>query len=238
MHHPSYWAIVPAAGAGRRMGSEVPKQYLPLLGRPVIQHTLEKLAAVEEVCGIVIALAPDDAYWSNLNLSLEKPLIVVEGGQERVHSVNNAVEYFYQQEMKVPDWFLVHDAARPCVRPEEIRELINLLREHPCGGILAARVRDTMKRSNADSEIQETVARENLWHALTPQLFRSQVLREALMASLDQPEKITDEASAVEALGYVPGLIEARMDNIKITRPEDLALAEFFLNQEAVRDAI
>lgn len=220
------------------MGAAIPKQYLSLRGQPVIRHTLEKLAGMDEISGIVVALAADDSWWAELEIKAGKPLVVVDGGEERVHSVYNAVTHFCQQGLEVPDWFLVHDAARPCVRPADIRKLISTLQTHPCGGILAAKVRDTMKRSNNEAEIKATVDRENLWHALTPQLFRSDVLREALTAALEYPEKVTDEASAVELLGYMPEMIEGRMDNIKITQPEDLCLAEFFLRQEELENAL
>lgn len=237
MSKETYWAVVPAAGVGKRMGASIPKQYLSLCGEAVIAHTLRKLAAIDEIEGIVLSLASDDGWWPELDLDLAKPLVVVEGGEERVHSVYNAVSYFERNETAIPNWFLVHDAARPCVRLDDIRKLIDTVQAHPCGGILAARVRDTMKRSSGNGGITETVNRSNLWHALTPQLFRSEILREALKAAMDYPKAITDEASAVETLGLSPQLVEGHMDNIKITQPEDLRLAEFFLQQEGSDNA-
>ena len=226
-----YWAIVPAAGAGRRMGSDIPKQYLPLAGKTVLEHTLNKLAAIPGIEGIVLALGRDDPWWAKLKLDPGVPLRVVEGGQERVHSVFNAVAEIFP-ELTDNDWLLVHDAARPCVRVDDMLRLIDAVASHPCGGILAAPVRDTMKRAAADGSIAETVDRSMLWHALTPQLFRAGLLHEALMAGLAYPERITDEASALESLGHSPLLVEAPSDNLKITRPEDLPLAEFYLRQE------
>ncbi len=213
------------------MGSEIPKQYLPLAGQTVIEHTLHKLAAVPGLSGIVVSLGRDDAWWAELDIDVGVPLRVVEGGRERVHSVFNAVEDIMPQ-LGDDDWLLVHDAARPCVHVEDILRLMETVLAHPCGGILAAPVRDTMKRAAADGNIEATIDRSTLWHALTPQLFRAGLLHQALAAGLANPEKITDEASALELLGYAPRLVAAPMDNLKITRPEDLPLAEFYLQRE------
>ncbi len=213
------------------MGSEIPKQYLPLAGKTVIEHALDKLAAVPGLDGIVVALSRDDPWWPELNIDVGVPLRVVEGGRERVHSVFNAVDDIMRQ-LGDDDWLLVHDAARPCVHVEDIVRLMETVAAHPCGGILAAPVRDTMKRAAADGNIEATIDRSTLWHALTPQLFRAGLLHQALAAGLAHPEKITDEASALELLGYAPCLVAAPMDNLKITRPEDLPLAEFYLQRE------
>ncbi len=225
------WAIVPAAGAGRRMGADIPKQYLPLAGRTVIEHTLRKLAAVPGLAGIVVAISEGDAWWPTLDLDLGMPLRTVAGGQERVHSVFNAVTSLLPA-LDADDWLLVHDAARPCVHVDDIVTLMRAVQDHPCGGILAAPVRDTMKLAGEGREIERTVDRSRLWHALTPQLFRAGLLHEALEKGLAHPERITDEASAVEQLGFSPLLVEGPMDNLKITRPEDLPLAEFYLQRE------
>lgn len=229
------WAIVPAAGAGRRMGADIPKQYLPLAGRTVLEHTLSKLAAIPGISGIVLALGRDDEWWPTLDFRCDVPLRVVEGGDERVHSVFNAVDAIISG-LSDDDWLLVHDAARPCVHIADIERLMRDVRSHACGGILAAPVRDTMKRSGAGNEVAETVDRSTLWHALTPQLFRAGLLHQALTAGMAHPERVTDEASAVELMGYSPLLVEAPMDNIKITRPEDLPLAEFYLQREFAQD--
>ena len=222
-------AIVPAAGAGRRMNADRPKQYLPLLDETVIEHSLRQLAAVPEVERIVVALDPDDNYWADLPLSLSKPLQTVAGGLERVHSVYNAAAAVID-ELDDDDWLLVHDAARPCVRVGEIQQLLVKLQDHPCGGLLAMKVVDTMKQQTEAGEVQQTVNRELLWHALTPQVFRAKTLFRALREGIDNNRPITDESSAVEALGMAPLLVEGSRDNLKITRPEDLALAEFYLS--------
>ncbi len=225
------WAIIPAAGAGRRMGADIPKQYLPLAGLTVLEHTLRKIAATPRVEGIMLSLSAADEWWPTLDVTLDVPLRVVAGGAERVHSVFNAVAAI-TPELNDADWLLVHDAARPCVHVADIERLIETVRDHECGGILAAPARDTMKLAGDAGEIAETVDRSRLWHALTPQLFRAGLLHEALEAGLTHPERITDEASALELLGYSPLLVEGPMDNLKITRPEDLPLAEFYLQRE------
>jgi len=231
MSKPRFWAIIPAAGVGRRMKTDVPKQYLDLLGRPVILHTLERLAAVPMINGIVVVIGQDDAYWPELNIQLDKPVYVVTGGEQRVHSVFNGVESI-ASELNHNDWILVHDAARPCVRNADITTLMDTVGEHACGGILATPVRDTMKLANENQSIATTLDRSALWHALTPQMFRASLLFDALRAGLEYPDKITDEASALELLGHTPLLVEGGAENIKITRPEDLALAEFILTNE------
>ena len=225
------WAIVPAAGAGKRMGADRPKQYLPLAGQTVIQHTLAKLDSVPEVSGIVVALDVDDAYWPGLDISLNKPLSIVNGGNERVHSVLNAVNSVIDG-LDNDDWLLVHDAARPCVQVDDIRTLLQEIREHPCGGLLAAPVSDTIKKANETQGVASTVDRSRLWHALTPQCFRAPLLHQALELGIKNPAAITDESSAIEAMDFTPLLVEGRTDNLKITRPEDLALAEFYLQRE------
>ena len=229
-----YWAVIPAAGVGKRMGADRPKQYLELLGRTVIEHTVARFATYPAISGIVVALGNDDGYWGEIEWALEKPLYRAEGGAERCHSVLNALDLLVG--FAAPDdWVLVHDAARPCLRAGDIDHLLAALRDDPVGGILATPVRDTMKRADSAGRIHCTEDREGLWHALTPQMFRLGVLRAALEQALADHAVITDEASALEHVGQAPKLVEGRGDNIKITRPEDLALAEFFLRQEAAQ---
>ncbi len=227
---PNYWAIVPAAGSGSRMGSRRPKQYLHLHDKSILQHTLERLC-LPQIAGIVVCLAEDDAYWETL--TLPKPIIRVNGGAERCHSVLNGLQAL-RQRAQPDDWVLVHDAARPCVRQADIEKLMTELAYHPVGGLLAVPVRDTMKRaaSNAHQiEIGETINREGLWHALTPQMFRLETLYHALQSVLNKGELVTDDAQAIERFGLHPVLIEGHPDNIKITHPQDLSLAELYLRQ-------
>ncbi len=220
---PNYWALVPAAGIGSRMGSQRPKQYLHLRNKPILQHTLERLN-LPTIAGIVVCVAEDDPYWETLTLPM--PVMRVNGGAERCHSVLNGLQAL-QQQAQPDDWVLVHDAARPCVRQADIEKLMTELAHHPVGGLLAVPVRDTMKRVDANSV--ETVNREGLWHALTPQMFRLEALSNALQNLLSRGEHVTDDAQAMEKMGQCPVLIEGHADNIKITHPQDLSLAELYL---------
>ncbi|MDH5446780.1 MAG: 2-C-methyl-D-erythritol 4-phosphate cytidylyltransferase [Gammaproteobacteria bacterium] len=228
----TYWAIVPAAGIGKRMGSDIPKQYLKLHGKTIIEHTLQRLSQIELIEGIVVAIAKDDPWWPELNLDLTKPLNVVHGGTERCHTVQNGL-YALKGKCTSDDWVLVHDAARPCVRIDDINMMIQSLNRHESGGLLGMPVRDTMKRTNQKNQVQKTVDRDNLWHALTPQMFRYGLLNQALEQALNDQFLVTDEASAMEHAGFSPLMLEGHGDNIKITRPEDLALADFYLQYQS-----
>ena len=224
------WGIIPAAGVGRRMGTDTPKQYLTLNNKTIIEHTMEVFNKHESVSEIVVVISKEDEYWPSLNIKLSKPLHIANGGNERCDSVLSAL-MFIENKAADDDWVLVHDAARPCLRSDDLTLLLNTLDEHEVGGILALPVKDTMKRSDQNNVIKKTVDRENLWHALTPQMFRFSMLKNALESALNKNEVITDEASAIELAGYQPALVEGHGDNIKITRPEDLELALFFLEQ-------
>lgn len=227
-----YWTIVPAAGRGQRMGSDIPKQYLRLHDTPVLVHTLRRLAQLDQLVGMVVVIASDDAHWSALGkLELPVPLHTVTGGAERCHSVLNALNWL-QTHAADSDWVLVHDAARPCVRVSDIQKLISAVQDTAAGGLLAFPVRDTMKRATADNRIAQTVDRSGLWHALTPQMFRLGTLRSALQAALQRGIQVTDEAMAIELTGVQPLLVEAGSDNIKITRRDDLELAAFYLQKQ------
>jgi len=226
------WVIIPAAGVGRRMGTDTPKQYLLLNEKTVIEHTLAVFDSHDYISEIVVAVSKEDEYWPSLNLNFLKPLHKVSGGKERCDSVLNGLK-FLEDKAGADDWVLVHDAARPCLRKEDLTLLLEELQEQEVGGILAVPVRDTMKRSVENTNIiKETVDLESLWHALTPQMFRFGLLKNALESALNNNEVITDEASAIELAGYQPVLVEGHADNLKITRPEDLALAAFFLRQQ------
>ncbi|MEZ8647389.1 2-C-methyl-D-erythritol 4-phosphate cytidylyltransferase [Vibrio splendidus] len=221
-------AVVPAAGVGSRMKADRPKQYLQIHGKTILEHTVEKLLSHPQVSKIVVAVSDDDPYYPELPLNLNLQVIRVSGGTERADSVLSALDYIAQQQLS--DWVMVHDAARPCIQLSDIDKLISGAMTHDVGAILAAPVRDTMKRG-AQGQIEHTVDRVDLWHALTPQMFRSKPLRKVLSEALQQGVSITDEASAFEWKGLSPALIAGRSDNFKITQPEDLALAEFYLSQ-------
>ena len=232
-----YWAIVPAAGAGRRMGSAIPKQYLPLAGQPVIAHTLDTLLRHPRLAGVVVAISAGDEWWPEVAAGrvADKPLLVVTGGAERGHSVLNGLEALREQ-AHPEDWVLVHDAARPCLSGADLDRLLMELADDPVGGLLAVPVQDTLKQADATGRVAATVDRSQLWRALTPQMFRLGLLRDALRDALARGLHVTDEAAAMEAAGFAPRLIEGRADNLKITRPEDLALAEFYLTRGQSRN--
>jgi len=224
------WAVIPAAGVGKRMEADRPKQYLELLGRSVIEHTLNRFLIRSDITGVFIALGVDDPWWSRLPVADHPRITRVAGGRERCHSVLNALEALLAGPGRADDRVLVHDAARPCLRSEDLDRLIDESATSENGGILAVPVRDTMKRSTDENTVVDTLDRSHLWHALTPQMFRlgrlHQVLDEALAAGA-----VADEASAMEHAGYQPRLVRGHADNLKITLPEDLALARFYLEQ-------
>jgi 2-C-methyl-D-erythritol 4-phosphate cytidylyltransferase len=222
------WVIVPAAGTGARFGAGLPKQYRVLAEKPLIEQTLARLLAHPAIDGALVALASDDTHWPTLALRLEKPLLTCVGGENRADSVLAALR-------ALPDTVdddalvLVHDAARPCVRHADLDRLIHAARNDGVGALLAAPVRDTLKRGDVHARVVATVPREQLWRAQTPQVFRRGALMRALeLARLDKAA-ITDESSAMERLGLHPVLVEGNEDNIKVTVAADLALAECIL---------
>lgn len=230
----SIWVVIPAAGIGKRMQADRPKQYLPLLNKTVIEHTLSCFSQHKAIAGIVISLHANDPYWNKLKINLPIPYFIAKGGKERSDSVLNALQMM-QNELKVNanSWVMVHDAARPCLLQTDLNKLISsCLNKNIIGGILAKKASDTIKRSNADQSILRTERRDNLWHALTPQMFRLKQLSNALELAIEQNIIITDDASALEHSGESPLLIEAVGSNIKITHPDDLALAEFLLKDK------
>ncbi|WP_027330784.1 2-C-methyl-D-erythritol 4-phosphate cytidylyltransferase [Marinimicrobium agarilyticum] len=229
-----YWVIVPAAGIGTRMRSDLPKQYLQLQGKTLLEHTVERLLAIPDLAGLVLALSPSDPYWERLPLAGDPRVAVVDGGSERSRSVLNALNYLTLQ-ADASDWVMVHDAARPCITPSSIAGLCRHTANHPVGGILGVPVGDTLKRVGPRNVILDTCDRRGLWQAQTPQLFRYQLLHQCLARALAHGEAITDEASALELAGYQPLIVEGRSDNIKVTRPEDLALAEAILQRQEQR---
>ncbi len=223
------WAIVPAAGAGKRMGSALPKQYLQLGDRTVLEQTLDTLLDCPRLSGLVLALSPDDEHWSAIAPRyVTAPLQRVDGGVERCHSVLNSLDLLAAQ-TDASDWVLVHDAARPCVRIEDIDRLITTLESGDEGGLLGVPVADTMKRVDDRHAVTATVERDGLWHAYTPQMFRLGALRTALREAIEAGNTVTDEANAMELAGFSPRMVQGSRDNIKITLPADLALAAFYL---------
>lgn len=225
----AYYALVPAAGGGSRMGGDRPKQYLPLLGKPLIRHAVDTLCGMAAISRVVVVLAPDDAEWDRHDWSaLADRLQVLRcGGASRAASVTNGLRALVAT-AAADDWVLVHDAARPCLTAAQVQRLIDEVGDDRAGGILAVPVADTLKRAGGPAEaprIEATAPREGLWQAQTPQMFRLGLLLDAL----EFAPAVTDEASAVEALGLKPRLVAADATNLKVTYPRDLKLAEWIL---------
>ncbi len=221
-----FYALVPAAGSGSRMGGELPKQYLELAGHPMLYHALTTLSACARITTVFVVLAPDDQHfkrydWSHCGNKLE-PLYC--GGNTRAESVANGL---LVSELEPDDWVLVHDAARPCLTQAHLDKLISELQDDAVGGILAVPVADTLKRADAMQRIECTESREKLWQAQTPQMFRAGLLAQGLQ----QCRNVTDEASAIEALGLHPKLVAGDSTNFKVTYPQDIRLAELLLKE-------
>ena len=223
---PRHFAIVPAAGSGSRFGAGRPKQYLDLLGRPLIHHTLAALLASPAIDRVWVVLAPDDAEWGRHDWSELGPRLETLrcGGETRADSVRNGLQAAALVAAE-DDWVLVHDAARPCLSLAMIDALFTELADDPVGGILAVPVADTLKRADAAQRVAATEPREGLWQAQTPQMFRYCRLR----AALENCSAVTDEAGAIEALGLKPRLVRGDATNLKVTFPADLALAAMIL---------
>lgn len=223
------WAVVPAAGVGRRMSSRIPKQYLALLGRAVIGWSLETVLTDERVAGAVVALGAEDGWWAHEDFRSAKPVHRVDGGEERADSVLSALRYLADGVAGTDDWVLVHDAVRPCLTTGELRRLLDAGLAHDGGALLAVPVRDTLKRSGPGTVVAHTASRDQLWQAQTPQLFPLRPLLAALEAARGAGDVVTDEAQAMERAGFAPLLVEGESTNLKITRPGDLPLAESIL---------
>ena len=226
-----YWAVIPAAGMGNRMGTEIPKQYLRIRDRCILEHVLSRFIEIPVIERIVVVVSDNDTYWPGLDLSRHKKVTSTIGGKERYHSVLNGLQSVVNTAGE-QDWVLVHDAARACVRADDIRLLIESLSNHPVGGLLGLPVRDTMKQTDTHNEITGTISRDGLWHALTPQMFRLGALKKAIKDVIDKNLEITDEAQAMEIAGFKPKFIQGHPDNIKITHKNDLPLAELYLLQQ------
>lgn len=228
---PRYWFVIPAAGIGARMNADKPKQYLTLGNKTILEHTLSRILSLPNVAGVVVALSPEDNYWKSLSVFQNPFVHTTMGGESRADSVLNGLNYLADR-VDNNDWVLVHDAARPCVAISSIQRLCDQLSDSDVGGVLSVPVSDTIKRVSNKNQILATVDRSPLWQAQTPQMFRYELLRDCLVKALASKENITDESSAVELSGYKALVVEGRSDNIKVTRPDDLLLAEFILRQQ------
>jgi 2-C-methyl-D-erythritol 4-phosphate cytidylyltransferase len=251
------WLVLPAAGIGSRMQADRPKQYLSMtvkgIAKTVIEHTLDHVLAYTPSSSsnttgsgfykAVVVVTQGDPYWQEISMARgydkNERIVVIDGGSERCYSVLNALSAIHEIEQHDNAWVAVHDVARPCLSYDDLDKLFSALENYNEGGILATPVRDTMKRGivHVETAVQEfasridhTVDRDQLWHALTPQMFPLNSLLNNLQSALTKGFKVTDEASAMEHAGARPKLVGGRSDNLKITRPEDLKLAEFYLN--------
>ena len=227
------WAIVPASGIGARMQGAVPKQYLQLCGKSILEHTLDRLLSFKQIDGVVLVLREEDQIWQTLNYQFRKPLITATGGEERQHSVFSGLLKLLEFETADP-LVMVHDAVRPLVSHQDLQRLIKSAKHNPAGAILGVPVSDTLKRQDDHANIAETVERSGLWRAFTPQLFRAKLLLNAFEHVSKNNLPITDDAAAIEAFGMRPALVECSTQNIKITHPRDLELAtQIMLQQQA-----
>jgi 2-C-methyl-D-erythritol 4-phosphate cytidylyltransferase len=221
----NFHVIIPAAGVGNRMQNALPKQYIPLAGKPMISHVIHVFFNNPRIAYIHLALSPEDAFWRTLPLNPESRLkLHYTGGESRAETVLNTLNAI---DIDDDDWILVHDAARPGLSAELLDKLLDSLQHDAVGGLLAMPVADTLKQSNPDNTVKATVPRQGLWQAQTPQMFRYATLRKALSEFSGAP---TDEAEAVEALGLQPKLIQGELRNLKVTYPQDLVVLEALFN--------
>lgn len=230
----SLWGVVPAAGSGRRMASEVPKQYLKIAGSPLLEHTLRGLLACADLRGLVVVLDPGDRRADAVGSLSDPRISSAPGGAERADSVLSGLNSLAG--VAAPDdWVLVHDAARPCLPLSDLQNLISVVRERGMGGLLAQPLSDTVKRVDDGLRVVETLDRQMLWRAQTPQMFRVSELQGALEDMQRQGLVVTDEASAMEQAGYGVQIVEGSPCNLKVTVPDDLMLAEHYLKTMAAR---
>ena len=216
-----FHVLIPAAGFGSRMENQLPKQYLPLLGRPMLHWALEVFLNSDRIDSVILVLSPEDDLWAKNELNHPKLTVLKCGGETRAESVLNGLGA--SKHIAESDWVLVHDAARPGMTERLLNHLLNELQDDQVGGLLAIPLADTLKRSDEAQRVAKTEPRDNLWQAQTPQMFRYGLLKEALTKSGAAP---TDEAQAVEALGYKPKLVTGQLRNMKVTYPQDLAILE------------
>lgn len=221
---PKIWAIVPAAGQGKRFSQTKPKQFFELNGKLVAEHSLSRLLAVPQLEQIIVPSDIDCSWWSQVPCLSQAKIKQVKGGEQRANSVLNGLMSISASAAE-DDWVLVHDIARPCITAEDINQLISAVKDHPVGGILVARVDETLKKVAADNHITATIERTEHRLAQTPQMFRYGLLKQTICDCLQQNIIPTDEAFAIESAGYKVLAVEGRRDNLKITREEDLAIA-------------
>jgi 2-C-methyl-D-erythritol 4-phosphate cytidylyltransferase len=218
------WFVIAAAGRATRYGGPVPKPYLRVAGKTLLEHCLRVFLSLPGIAGGAAVLALGDRRYERLPAALRRRVVAVAGGPTRATSVLNGLQSLITADAE--DWVLVHDAARPCVRRKDVLALVSACRRDAVGGLLAVPVSDTVKQADEDGRSLRTLPRERLWHAQTPQMFRHGTLLRALGRALAAGNEPTDEAAAIEKEGLRPRLVEGSPLNVKVTRPADLALAE------------
>ncbi|MFT6969085.1 MAG: 2-C-methyl-D-erythritol 4-phosphate cytidylyltransferase [Cellvibrionaceae bacterium] len=227
------WAIVPAAGLGRRMGSDLPKQYLTINKKTILEHTLTRLLSVESITAIVVVLDENDQVFATLPCAKNTRLMTAFGGKERCDSVLSAL-IALQQKVASNDCVLVHDAARCCILPSRVSELIACLKDDNVGGLLGVPVSDTLKQVDGHRKSTQTLDRSIVWAAQTPQLFPYDLLKLSLEKAIAANEVITDEASAIEFSGLQPQMVMGHYDNIKVTHPNDILIAGAIMDYQSL----
>ncbi|WP_345293121.1 2-C-methyl-D-erythritol 4-phosphate cytidylyltransferase [Kangiella marina] len=225
------WVVIPAAGIGSRMNSGTPKQYIKIEDKTILEYTINRFLEHSKVHKVVVALNPNDKNWQDLPYQENSRVITTKGGENRVDSVLSGLDQIRQFEGTEHDWVMVHDAARPCLNPRHIDDLVESKATSPDGAILAIGAVDTVKIANNHQSIEATIDRETVWLAQTPQFFPLETLRKAIRVALDSEATVTDEASAMEVAGYHPALVIGSRQNLKVTEPEDLMLASIWLNR-------
>ncbi len=223
------WVVIPATGTGQRMLTDRPKQYIELSSKTILQHTLDNLLSHPLISGAVLIINSNDDYWEKLNYQHQKPVLLCTGGVQRHHSVYNGLLKLEQHLSENPN-VLIHDAVRPFVSHHDLDKLLQALADSDDGALLAAPVADTLKVADHNKSVKSTFPRDNLWRAFTPQAFRLEKILLALENVINNKLQITDDASAMELMGASPRLVLGDAQNIKITTPQDLSLAEKLLN--------
>lgn len=227
------WSIVPAAGLGLRMESDLPKQYLSINNKTILEHTLTRLLSVESITAVMVVLDENDQYFKTLPCANNPRVMTAVGGKERSDSVLSAL-IALEQKVSVNDRVLVHDAARCCILPSRVDDLIKTLKDDKVGGLLGVPVSDTLKQIDRHKKSIQTLDRSIVWAAQTPQLFPYNLLRQSLEKSLADKQVITDEASAIEYNGFKPQMVMGHYDNIKITHPNDIPIASAIMNYQRI----
>lgn len=231
-----FHCLIVAAGSGERMGANLPKQYISIGNQTLLELSLQPFLGVEEIQEVLVVLAAGDTQFSKLPIARHPKIRTVVGGKARCHSVLAGLNALCETADE-SDWVMVHDAARPNISTEDIYRLMNVVADHPVGGLLGVPVADSLKKVNAAQAVEVDLPRDQVWRAFTPQCFRLGLLKQSLESALEEGELVSDEASAVSRMGVQPLMVEGRADNIKVTRPSDLQMLKAFKEAELEIDS-